>query len=366
MRVCVCVCALFVCLCVRVCTRVAPSASCRFGSFPHAVARNTSRPGNACASHAHYMWILSVGPWATALMQSLESRPKAGGGGGGGGGGGLDLGRMGKAARSDAPQPRGRARSPMGRVEAAPAARRRLTCKTPPPSAVATAPNTFATASSPAAPVSNAVAAVPNAVATVPSKGATLLDAAATMSNAGETVSAEAAAVPHADARGLHGNLLDKLEAAEGAGEPAATVSSIPFVASPDVRSSEEFPCWSEASGEESVLRCLAKGVVADLPDENLARLLANMQNQQEAASAGRQLRVGSIYTGSDLAKHAWDEFLFALLGQGARCLQTEHTMGGRSCRVEARVHPAEPPGFAFLVRRGGAIVRTDRLLFPA
>ena len=201
-------------------------------------------------------------------MHSLEARPKRRGGRGGSG---PDLGWMGKAAGSDAPQPRGRVRSQTGRVEAAPATRRRLNSKTRTPSAAATVPNAVATVSSAAAKVSSAAA--------------TLLDAASTVSNTVATVSNEAATV--------HGNLLEELEAAEGAGELAATVCSMPpFVASPSLRS-PGVPCWSGASGEENVLRRLATGVVADLPDETLARALANMQNMQEAVSAGRPYRIG-------------------------------------------------------------------------
>ena len=241
------------------------------------------------------------------------------------GGIGLDLGRMGKAARSDAPQPRGRARSQTGRVEAAPATRRRLNCKMRPPSAAATVSHT---------------------VATVSNEAATLLGAAATVSNTGATVSNEAETMRRASE--THGNLLDELEAAEGAGEPAATVSSMPFVGSPGMRSSG-VPCWSGASGEETVLKHLAKGVVADLPDETLARVLGNMQNLQEAVNAGRSLRIGSIYTGSGLAKHAWDEFLFALLGPGARCLQTEHTMGVERVAWKRKYIQQNHPGLRFL-----------------
>ena len=207
---------------------------------------------------------------------------------------------MGKAARSGAPQPRGRARSQTGRIKTAPATRRRLNHKTSPRSAAATVSNTDAT-------VSSEVVVVSNAIATVPSESATVLDAAARVSNTGATVPRAAQ---------THGNLLDELEAAEGAGEPAATVSSMPVAGSPGMRSSE-VPCWSGAFEEENVLRRLAQGVVADLPDETLARVLADMHNLQEFVNAVRPLHIGSIYTGSDLAKHAWDEFLFALLGPG-------------------------------------------------
>ena len=251
---------------------------------------------------------------------------------------------MGKAARSGAPQPRTRERSQTGRIQTAPATRRRLNHKTRPRSAVATPSDTDATVSSAVVGVSNASATVSSA--TVSSESATVLDAAARASNTGATVSTGADAVPRA-AR-THGSLLDVLEAAEGAGEPAATASSMPFAGSPGGRSSE-VPCWSGVFEEENVLRRLAQGVVADLPDETLARVLSNMQNFQESVNADRPLRIGSIYTGSDLAKHAWDEFLLALLGPGARCLQTEHTMGVERVEWKRQYIQQNHPGLRFL-----------------
>ena len=262
------------------------------------------------------------------ICTDVLRRSEAQGVGGGtvAGGGGLVLGKMGKAAASYGPGPRRRARSQRVLVEAAPATGRRLRSKK-------SLPSEATTLSSAAATVSSEAATVFGAAQTVPRTEVSVLRMA----------SAKAPSVNCVNAR-VHANLLEELEAAEGlqaaegAGESVATVSSIAkvssasFVARPGACSSD-VP-W--VSAEESVLRRLAKGVVADLPDEKLGRVLANMQHLQEAADAGQPMRIGSIYTGSDLAKHAWDEFVFALLGPGGLRLQTEHTMGSSVWRGSA------------------------------
>eukprot|EP00969_Alexandrium_andersonii_P347526 15365701-Alexandrium_andersonii.AAC.1 len=73
------------------------------------------------------------------------------------------------------------------------------------------------------------------------------------------------------------------------------------------------------------------------------------MQNLQEAGDAGQPTRIGSIYTGSDLAKHAWDEFLFALLGPGALRLQIEHAMGVERVAWKRDYIQQNHPGLQFL-----------------
>ena len=72
---------------------------------------------------------------------------------------------------------------------------------------------------------------------------------------------------------------------------------------------------------EGSVLEGLAKGIINDLPDEQQGQLLANLSSLEV-------VRVGSIFTGSDIAIHCWQEFLQAALGCAAGRIKTDHIMG--------------------------------------
>ena len=143
---------------------------------------------------------------------------------------------------------------------------------------------------------------------------------------------------------------------------PAATVSRVPSVNLLDhldaMEADSSTPSGSKGvviEEEDRVLRMLARGIRDDLPEERHLQVLENLRALSEAGDAGQPTRVGSIYTGSDLAKHGWDEFLTAMVGRDGvqDYVKCEHTMGVEIVAWKRRYVQKNHPGLRFLF--GGA-----------
>ena len=99
-----------------------------------------------------------------------------------------------------------------------------------------------------------------------------------------------------------------------------------------------------------TVLQTLAAGVIKDLPGVHHDRVMENLGVLLDAAESGRATRVGSIFTGTDLAWHAFAEFVRSALGAELfAALHLEHTMGVEWVAWKRHYILANHPSLQFL-----------------
>ena len=81
-------------------------------------------------------------------------------------------------------------------------------------------------------------------------------------------------------------------------------------------------------SSRTTVLPDLAKAVISDLDIDSFAAVLGNARELKDVAGPGRKLRIGSLYSGSELVFNALKTFLATLLSPAELAeLAIEHTM---------------------------------------